>query len=292
MDNADLNESVIREYLLGRQDGNQDLWERIDEQTLTDPEFSETVAVVEDEIIEEYLEGALSADDREACERHFLRPPERQQKLRQARLLNSHLAVASPSPADVKDAESSRLSLARAARILPFPRLRIYAEIAAAILFAISLGYIARLRNELKNELSQDSLQLAQVQQHAAVLNHQLVADVQQGLAPTTQLSLLEPGTLRGDAHLPELRIGPGAGTIHTEVALPRGASGAYAVQVLCTGVAVWSHGPIDSRAIQGGAILTVEFPAQVLSAGNCKLALRHVSDSDISYLFSVSKLQ
>src|SRR6185369_10039721 len=86
-----ITDANIREYLLGRLDSDVELVDSIDEQTLTDPEFSMSVDVIEDEIIEEYLEGSLNLEDKRAVERHFLRPPERQLKLKTARLFSRYL---------------------------------------------------------------------------------------------------------------------------------------------------------------------------------------------------------
>ncbi len=73
MENRVIDEVHIREYLLGRLEGDPEFVEQIDEQILTNPQFSIIVDVVEDEIIEEYIEGSLNADDARAVERHFLR---------------------------------------------------------------------------------------------------------------------------------------------------------------------------------------------------------------------------
>jgi hypothetical protein len=292
MDKADLNEDVIRAYLLGRLSENDALLTQIDERSFTEVEFSALVGLVEDEILEEYLEGALSADDREACERHFLRPPERRQKLRDVQLLNRHLAAISAGPYRAKRLDRRQPSLSRGARILSFPHARTYAELAAAILFAIGIAYHLRLRSEVRNEFNEGRQELARERQQNADLNRQPVTSEGPPSARTATLSLLRPGTLRGDAQEPQLSLGPTAGNIHTEVALPAGASGMFAVQVVCSGKPVWSHGPIGSRMIQGGTILGFDFPARALSAGGCQLDVRHVDTDAISYLFRVSDLQ
>src|SRR2546423_822923 len=82
-------ESVIRQYLLGRLDDQDKLESSLSEQMLFDEELSETVDSIEDELIEDYLDGALNDADRKAAEEYFLRPPERKEKLRFARLLRS-----------------------------------------------------------------------------------------------------------------------------------------------------------------------------------------------------------
>src|SRR3974390_974309 len=86
-----ITDANIREYLLGRLNWDPKRVESIDEQILTDPELSISADVIEDEIIEEYLEGSLNPEDTRAVITHFLRPPERQRKLKTARLFSHYL---------------------------------------------------------------------------------------------------------------------------------------------------------------------------------------------------------
>ena len=140
MENRVIEDVHIREYLLGRLEGDPELVEQIDERILTNPQFSLIVDVVEDEIIEEYIEGSLSADDAQAVERHFLRPPERQLKLRNARLLSRHLATASLPRESVERSEPAH----RAAwiRMWKIPHFRTYAELSAAAVFLVAIALL------------------------------------------------------------------------------------------------------------------------------------------------------
>lgn len=74
---GDLQE--FRQYLLGvlPEDGLR----RLEERLLTDEDFYAELLASEDELVDEYLGGALSADEREKFERHFLCTPERRRKL-------------------------------------------------------------------------------------------------------------------------------------------------------------------------------------------------------------------
>ena len=83
------NETTLRQYLLGMLPEPE--WEEIEQQLLREDDLAGNIEVVEDEIIEDYLQGSLSADERRAVEIHFLQPPERRRKLWFARLLRSHL---------------------------------------------------------------------------------------------------------------------------------------------------------------------------------------------------------
>lgn len=83
------NETVLRRYLLGTLP--EDQWDEIEQQLLREDDFASNIEVIEDEIIDDYLQGTLSKQERQAVETHFLCPPERQRKLWFARLLRSHL---------------------------------------------------------------------------------------------------------------------------------------------------------------------------------------------------------
>src|SRR5262249_31928726 len=82
--------SLIREYLLGRLDDKQEIERDLSEKILLDDGLCDTVDSVEDEIIDEYLDGTLSVADRSAVDAYFLRPRERKEKLRFAQLLQHY----------------------------------------------------------------------------------------------------------------------------------------------------------------------------------------------------------
>src|SRR5690349_15589719 len=82
--------SLVREYLLGRLDNNKELEEQLSHDILFNDDLSEMVESIEEEIIEDFLDGTLEPADKDALNKYFLRPPERKEKLRFARLLRHH----------------------------------------------------------------------------------------------------------------------------------------------------------------------------------------------------------
>ena len=81
--NEDKNE--IRRYLLGQlEEADQ---ERLELRLLTDPSFSEEFDTIVDEIADQYAGDELKGEERERVEQHFLKSPERQQKVQFAREL-------------------------------------------------------------------------------------------------------------------------------------------------------------------------------------------------------------
>src|SRR5260370_403883 len=79
----------IKKYLLGRLAG-ADL-EEIERRVLTDDDFHEEVQIMEDELVDEYVNAELSAGERRLFEKNFLADPESRNKLRLGRALDRHL---------------------------------------------------------------------------------------------------------------------------------------------------------------------------------------------------------
>ena len=74
------DESTLRHYLLGQL--SQDDQQAFEQQLMVDDGAFETLMAIEDELVDEYLNGELSGQDRTSFETHFLATPERQEKLR------------------------------------------------------------------------------------------------------------------------------------------------------------------------------------------------------------------
>jgi len=70
-----IDERQICQYLLGKLEQEQQ--RRLEERLMTQDHLFEQVQVLEDELIDEYLKNALSPQDKEDFEKHFLSAPER-----------------------------------------------------------------------------------------------------------------------------------------------------------------------------------------------------------------------
>src|SRR2546426_7793136 len=90
---TDLN--LVRQYLLGRLDEQADLEDNVSDGILFNDEMTDIVDSIEDEIIEEYMEGSLDSVDREAVDKYFLQPPERVRGVCSISVL--HLGTSAPA---------------------------------------------------------------------------------------------------------------------------------------------------------------------------------------------------
>jgi hypothetical protein len=83
-------ESTLRRYVLGELE--EGLRAELEELLVTDAEAFEALGVIEDELIEGYLEGTGSPAQRQSFEHQFLASPERSRRLRFARALRERAA--------------------------------------------------------------------------------------------------------------------------------------------------------------------------------------------------------
>jgi CHAT domain-containing protein/lipoprotein NlpI len=81
----------LREYLLGRVESGDE--ERIEERLMADDDFFEELEVVENELIDEYVQGRLSEEESALFEERMKQTPEQQQKLAFATVLNEATAA-------------------------------------------------------------------------------------------------------------------------------------------------------------------------------------------------------
>lgn len=88
----------IKQYLLGTL--SQADRQRVEERLLTEESFFEEVLLGEDELIDQYLNGALPDESRDGFEQHFLSTPERQRKLKFGRALSRYVAQKSENAAN------------------------------------------------------------------------------------------------------------------------------------------------------------------------------------------------
>lgn len=85
MSEPDSNEDHIRQYLLGVTSGEER--QRFEQRVMVDPAFKEIVLMVEDEMIEDYASGLLSAPERDMFVKGYLTTPHQMRKLKIAKAL-------------------------------------------------------------------------------------------------------------------------------------------------------------------------------------------------------------
>lgn len=314
MDANEPNDATIRAYLLGQMKSD-DLVQRIDELMLCNDKFSENIDVIEDEIIEEYVEGTLSAAEQKAVESHFLRPQERQRKLDEVRLFTRCFSAAARN--SLGEVQKATIRPHVTFSMLSQSRLRfgMYVGIAAVALLTLLSGYLFLSRRQLEAEVLRSNDNLVQERERSSILSQQIrtapaivLPSRQLQTAPASGLpgrlllaesvvappqslllSLVQPGVRRSDETLPELRISAGTTNIHVEIALPSGRGGEYHVRLETSGRIAWNRENVQAFSSPSVAILMLDVPGQVFAAGESRFVISQKSEID-TYSFIASR--
>jgi hypothetical protein len=220
-----MREELIRKFLLG--DLSQEKQEQLEEQLMTDNELYEHLLLLEDELVEQYLDGELTPEEAGQFDSHFLCTHGRQHKLRFARALRDYVRDAPPEPA--KDPEPvSRWQAFLTAIQIQRPAWG-YA-LAALLVLNVSGGFWGLMRySMLKAEYGGvQAEQQAALEQSRALqtrtdeLTHDLnraeaarqdlqqeIADLRAGSAsaPNLVTSILTPGFTRSEGSMERIRI-------------------------------------------------------------------------------------
>lgn len=127
--------AVIRKYLLGNL-SDEIKRREIEKRSLADDSFDEELSIAEDELIEDYLDEALSADERERFTRFFLLSRQRREKLELIQNLRKYARKSVPQPAVQPSEEKKRFFGWQ--RLFSSPAFRF----AVLALFVFALGFV------------------------------------------------------------------------------------------------------------------------------------------------------
>ena len=258
---------LLREYLLGRLDDRKELEEQLSHEICVNDGLSEVIESVEDEIIEDFLDGTLEPADKDAVGRYFLRPPERKEKLRFAQLLRHRFEqgqdsvdtrrepVDSPGASVPLERFDYRSSPSRS-------HFRTYGELAALVLLtAASLIYISGIR---KDQARLEG-QLAEEREHSASLAKERPI-LQASMVPLTLVS----DRSRGDStQIPHIEIQPSTQRIVVEIALQGRSPGPFDVMLEAQGKnePIWAARLLPLVSASGDARLVFDIPAQGMAS-------------------------
>jgi hypothetical protein len=271
----------IREYLLGRLDVQVDQEDKLSEEIFHNDDLSEVMEAVEDEIIEEYLDGVLNVADKKAVDEYFLRPPQRKEKLRFAQLLRRHFSdrernsllhdeelegvlahelghVGNRELPAISNVVHSRINVQSDARRYRF---LLYSQFAALILLGIlSLAYISNLR---KKETNLEA-ELSREREHSA----SLASEVQLLRPAIATLTLVSDLSRDNNAQIPRVEIKPSAQRIVVEIALQNSTSVPYDIRLETKAKEpIWSTRLLPIVSASSGARLFFDVPTQGITS-------------------------
>jgi hypothetical protein len=252
---------LITQYLLGELD--EAGCQLVEERLFTDGEYKEAVLMVEDELVERYVAGALAEHERERFVSHYLSTPRQRQKVKMSAALNRY--ANSPVPAQVTPAAPPRRPAGRLGSVLDFFRtgntaLRFSAAAAVLVVlvggaWAIMAWRSGALRRELISLNNSHDLRLSP--------------------GPSVYAVGLSPGGLRGGGEMKRVTIPDGTRVVQLRLELSAEQHPAYQVVLqMVGGEETFRLEDLRATVIEGRRTLVLQVPARLLTHGDYTLRL------------------
>ena len=285
------NEISMKQYLLGELTEAEQ--QQLEERLMTSSECFELLLIAEDELVDEYVRGTLSAREQERFNDYFLCTPERRQKLTFSRSLQKYILNKADRPGPVW-AWPSFLAFLRA----PDPIMGW--SLAAALLLIVFVGSWSTLKiwrlqhqpmvpagreQDLQRQLAQlherndqSNRELQRQQNQRAALEQELAAlktSTSQHSSPSMIAFALTPGMVRDMEGMKKVAIP--AGTMWVQLQLDLGADdyNRYdAVLQKAEGDEIWNQSTPKVKMKGNIEVVVLTLPAKLLPHGDYILKL------------------
>lgn len=183
----------IRTYLLGYSEPGE--VKSVEERLLTDESFLLEFCIEKDELVDDYVNGALSDVDTRQFEEHFLSTPRRTLKLSLARALAARAGSTIQEVPGTVHAHSAGLEPAAIPAIPATVRWQRYWPVAAGLAIMLLAGFVVwKTLQDRSRQSSAEDQQLLQLESEVARLNNSSSELPPESLASLT----LKPVSVRG----------------------------------------------------------------------------------------------
>jgi len=320
------NEKLISQYLLGELPEEQQV--EIEDRAFSDKAYLATITTVENDLIDEYVRGELSAADRQRFESRFLASAERRKRVEFAKALRSAFSESKAPEKNVaptatgwswRESLYAFLNGLNPAARLAFAAAAILVVAGAALLFVETLRLrrqvmqlqaekqagqdfqqaleAERKRNEeLNARLDQEKQQREQTDESLRQLTE--TPEAKNPAPPPVIASLtLLPGLSRGGGQKPTLDLSNDARLVRLQIGIdPEEQYKSFVVELrTLAGRQVWNRENLASRTRRGSRAVGLTLPATVLKSGEYELRLRGLTEGGGSedvgfYYFNVRK--
>ena len=249
--------NLIRQYLLGKLDEQAELEEQLSECIFTNEKMTDIVDSVEDEIIEEYLEGSLAVADKHVVEKYFLQPSERKDRLRFMKLLTLHF---NKEPFYLSPHIRERGNTPTVPWYLQF-RTNAMAAALAVVMVAclIYVSGLRRMQAYLETELAQEKERSSAFAKQAELLQPAIVP-----------LTLVADRSRAAETSFPKIEVKASTRRLLVEIASPSAGSGRFDVQLQSKegNTPLWSARISPLLSDSGDARLVFDVPAEKIKSG------------------------
>jgi hypothetical protein len=262
------DQQLVR-YLLGLLSPDQT--DRVDELSVVDDDIAARLRVVEDDLVDAYVRGALSGDTLARFESHYLSSPLRRERVRFARSFVSAVDRAAPGAARTMRSRSigSRwvATLAAAAAVL---LLACVGLVVQSVRLGRGLTVAETARTELDRrtrELEQQLADLRAANRNAAGELERMHASSPAAPQAAPRIALVLLPQTRSLGPVPALAVPPGAARIGFELRLESNDFPRYQVGLRdpSTNTVVWRSGWAAPRSSASAPAVVIALPSDLL---------------------------
>jgi hypothetical protein len=300
------DERLIRQYLLGEL--SEEKQARVQDRLLCDRQFFDRLVVEENELMDDYLRGALTRQSEEKFKSYFLASPERRQKLRFAKALKKRISEEAPSMPCIEESPRRK----RLFGLQGFSPPSFAAGAIAAVIFLVGAWVAienARLRRRIDDAQAAQAEWLERARQSERQLsdekqrNRDLAQEIERERIHSSELEreagrlkqareagragirgsvvslALMPGLSREGDQSNQLEILQGTGRVRLELYPEKVGHKNYRAELRTReGKWVWNGSGLKLRKTVLGDQVIVELPATILTKGDYILMLRGVT--------------
>ncbi|MGH9199449.1 MAG: hypothetical protein ACRD1T_27425, partial [Acidimicrobiia bacterium] len=276
---------------------------QVEHQYLSDDEFFERMAAVEDELVDAYVRDELSPSERQHFERRLSLVPSWQRKVEFSRTLMRSMSQSRPAPSTMPESrEGLRWWPIRRTLGVQRPVLAWSLALAASIIVFVGSSWLLFETGRLRNEVDQLRAERAELRRREGSLQAQI--DQQRQLSDQYRNELqrhvnredrpgaerpkrqpialatfmLSPGLLRDVGESNTIAVPPGTETVQLRMSVGRDEYLFYrAVLSKPEGHELWRDDRLKAGATPTGQMVTLAVPAGLLTPGDYILTLSGV---------------
>ena len=254
----------IRRYLLGELSDSER--EQLEQRLITDGDYKEEVLMVEEELLEDYLAGLLSPQERELFHKNYLSAPLQKQKLRMAQALHKY-AAQTKVPAPKSEGRQSRIQWLLNALHLHNGLMQLSWAVLVLIVVLVGAWWVVKTLRGDGNEIQAELNRLNGPQSMVLAAGSSVATEV------------LSPLSVREGGRSPVVTITSETRVVQLRIPQPSGQQGIYQAALKDSSsrqVARISNASI--RALDNTPTIVLQFPAKLFQAGDYVITLEQVN--------------
>jgi hypothetical protein len=292
----ELDDQLTIRYLLGKTSNAEQ--EQLEEQYFVDDSWFEHLLTVEDELIDAYVSGDITGEERKRFEQHFLVSPQRQQRVAFAQALLASATKRSESRIPAAAPRERALWWRSFSRLWTVPQPFVPAVVLTGFALLAVLGSLSVMQNRsLRDQLARiqaDGLNLRRDVEQQRALHQQLNEQLEQERAARSRLDqsltniqkqqktvsfVLMPGAARSSDSGRSLLIRRGTDVVQLQLDVENQNNFQYRVDVrTADDHEIWSQDDLRARSRPGGGAVVLSLPANLLIPGDYVILLRMIT--------------